>query len=372
MEDLAKSSRTTDSALLPSLPAGRSLAAPILSPLPGLASSRSPPPTSLPWITQPFSGVLPLQAPSSDLPCKLSILTGYREEFIDTLHYRFGFLCEDYGDAMVISDEVEDGDVHTEDIAKTLRQAMRTFIAHHDELTVRYHRCFLTFCERLSREGGPNPPSWDLDDSNPRHLCRPSTSNDHTFSIDTLLSKNASVLYHVKPPMQQEFSVELYHLLVPTASTAVECYRRSFPNITFAAQHLVDCGKSFRIFMNPKRPKKYPRPTPPILPHPENSRPFMHYDFVAYERVRERFFQHPHARAALLEGGIIWRLAMEHLDSQDALRGPSDSANDFGDSISLPNGTELVDDSLTDDERDLICGTYIIYTGLLLGSSNAA
>ena len=98
----------------------------------------------------------------------------------------------------------------------------------------------------------------------------------------------------------------------------------------------------------------------------------MHYDFVAYERVRERFFQHPHARAALLEGGIIWRLAMEHLDSQDALRGPSDSANDFGDSISLPNGTELVDDSLTDDERDLICGTYIIYTGLLLGSSNAA
>jgi hypothetical protein len=75
----------------------------------------------------------------------------------------------------------------------------------------------------------------------------------------------------------------------------------------------------------------------------------------------DKFFQSPHSRAALLEGGILWRLAMLYLDPQDALNGPSDSANDFGEVFTLPDGTQLVN-----DERDLICGTCIVYTGAFI------
>jgi hypothetical protein len=57
---------------------------------------------------------------------------------------------------------------------------------------------------------------------------------------------------------------------------------------------------------------------------------------------------------------------MSVLGPQDALVGPSDLANDFGKVFSLPDGTMLVDDCLLDEERDLICGTYIVYTGTFL------
>jgi hypothetical protein len=165
------------------------------------------------------------------------------------------------------------------------------------------------------------------------------------------------------PPLHQEFCKQYYHLAVPTASTAVECYRRGFTSITHATQHLVDRGKAFRTLMLPTRGKKYGPSRGLVLPRRVKEYVFNRSDFSAYEAERDRFFQLPHARAALLDGGIVWRLAMEVLDAEDALKGPSDSANDFGDIFSLPDGTRLVDDCLNDDERDLICGTYVAYTG---------
>jgi hypothetical protein len=57
------------------------------------------------------------------------------------------------------------------------------------------------------------------------------------------------------------------------------------------------------------------------------------------------------------------------LEAQDALNGPSDSTHDFGEVFTLSDGTKLVDDCLTSDERDLICGTNIVYTGaFIIGS----
>jgi hypothetical protein len=172
--------------------------------------------------------------------------------------------------------------------------------------------------------------------------------------------------YHIMPPSQQEFSQEFYHLVVPAASMALECYCRDFISIIYAAQHLVDCGKAFRTLMAPTRPPKYRRRKPCFLPHCEKMFKFELSDYIAYEVERDRFFQYPHARAALLEGGITWRLAMLSLGAQDTLNGPSDSAHDFGEVFTLSDGTKLVDDCLTDNECDLISGTYIIYTGVFV------
>jgi hypothetical protein len=60
---------------------------------------------------------------------------------------------------------------------------------------------------------------------------------------------------------------------------------------------------------------------------------------------------------------------MHCLYTQDALRGPSDCAHNFGDIFRLSDGTELMDDSLTNDECDLICSTYNVYTGVQLYAS---
>jgi hypothetical protein len=238
---------------------------------------------------------------------------------------------------------------------------MLSFV-HRDGLPVAHHRRFMMFRSMLAN-GRTDPRLWDLDSSGPRCLHPPPTSSNEVFSINCLRDRRGNILYHVMPPLHQTFSSRYYHLAVPAASTAVECYRRDFTTITIAAQRLVDRGKLFKTLMSPTRPKRRRRPKPFVLPHREAAYIFKHSDFVAYEARQDRYFLYPHARAALLEGGILWRLAMECLDAQDALNGPSDSAHDFGEFFSLPDGTKVIDDCLTENERDLISGVYIVYTG---------
>ena len=46
-------------------------------------------------------------------------------------------------------------------------------------------------------------------------------------------------------------------------------------------------------------------------------------DYEAYHRQCHAILAQPRAHAALLQGGIIWRLALEFISFDDALRGPS-------------------------------------------------
>jgi hypothetical protein len=91
-------------------------------------------------------------------------------------------------------------------------------------------------------------------------------------------------------------------------------------------------------------------------------------DYMEYEEQLKAFLHgRPHARAALLKGGLIWRLAKEVLgNSMDeySLAGPSQSVVEFGDSFPVEaGGQELADDTLSEQELDFICGLYKVYTG---------
>jgi hypothetical protein len=323
--------------------------------------SRPPSPSGYePSDPMPDVTTLSYTAPSSTLPCHIPIVQSYREAFIDTLCFRYGFLCDDNS----AGDEVEDGEIE-ESVDDMLYHSKCIFTAHHDELAPRYHHQFLAFATMLAA-GRSNPQLWDLDPSSPRCLLPLPTSNENVFSIQCLRDMEGKIWgYRLMPPLQQEFAEQYFHLVVPQAAVAIECYRRSFISIPFTAQRLLDCGKSFRTLMSPTRNPIHTRPLF-VLPHREQNFTFNHSHYVAYEQELGKFFQYPHTRAALLEGGILWRLAMQYLDPRDALDGPSDSACDFGGVVYLPDGTKLVDDCLVNNERDLICGTYIVYTGAFI------
>jgi len=61
----------------------------------------------------------------------------------------------------------------------------------------------------------------------------------------------------------------------------------------------------------------------------------------------------------------LWKhyLAIEVLELNDALQGPSENFHSYGHVINS-NGRQLWDDDLTQDECDLISGVYKIYTGV--------
>ncbi|KAJ7848863.1 hypothetical protein B0H14DRAFT_3452903 [Mycena olivaceomarginata] len=78
----------------------------------------------------------------------------------------------------------------------------------------------------------------------------------------------------------------------------------------------------------------------------------------------EQFLQSPRGRAAKLYGGIVGRLACTVVSDEEVCRGPTDDVTIDGtclwDGVSA---SAYWDDSLTEQEIDLICGVYHISTG---------
>ena len=67
----------------------------------------------------------------------------------------------------------------------------------------------------------------------------------------------------------------------------------------------------------------------------------------------------PRGRAALKEGGIVWRLAMEDLQQDAIFNGPTEMRSQ----VFITDGLECYDDVLTDQELEIICGVYYVGTG---------
>ena len=104
-----------------------------------------------------------------------------------------------------------------------------------------------------------------------------------------------------------------------------------------------------------------------------DKRPPTHYDYEDYEQRLRDFFRDNHrARVAIMSGGILWRLVVEAIGFTAALdyvlEGPSQDRFQFVYETKDASGnglgpiTEWWDDTLTEEEEDLICGVYRVYS----------
>jgi hypothetical protein len=329
---------------------------PVMQPLFPSINTDHPPTDQM--LNNNIEWIEPYTAPESNFQYHVPLIDDFSEEFIDTLCCRYGFLCEDTTMAGMGGAQ---GAVNQRDLSLS----MGVFVARGCDIPSNYHHRFIAFTTML-RSGVSHPQLWDLDPLSARRLPDPPHSDSDAFSIRRLHDQRGNVLYEIETPLARSFIEEHYRLAVSTASTALDCYRRDYQYMLTAATRLVYTGKSFWTLKPRTRRRQYPRPGPFIPPYRRMDYKFTYLDYYSYTIEREKFFRYPHARAALLRGGIVWRLALDELDYENAIGGPSDTADDFGIVVTLPDGTELVDDALTDREQDLICGVYAVYTGMLL------
>jgi hypothetical protein len=85
-------------------------------------------------------------------------------------------------------------------------------------------------------------------------------------------------------------------------------------------------------------------------------------DFNAYVYRRDSLLRTPRGRAALLKGGIVWRLAVEVIGVDECLEGPSVETLVHRRGHVFPTDNpaiDLCDDDLSASELDIICGIYI-------------
>ncbi|KJA13948.1 hypothetical protein HYPSUDRAFT_110829, partial [Hypholoma sublateritium FD-334 SS-4] len=83
-------------------------------------------------------------------------------------------------------------------------------------------------------------------------------------------------------------------------------------------------------------------------------------DYAAYMEQCEVLLGQPRSRAALLRGGYLWRASVTTVSFDNVLNGPSGRASNQDEMIvvTLPNGTQLVDDALLESETLLLLGMY--------------
>jgi hypothetical protein len=222
----------------------------------------------------------------------------------------------------------------------------------------------------------PPPWLWDLDNSNPLPLSI-------RYGAPLLVRPEeweGKLLYFLQFNDSPNPETE-YRLAVPSALTALECLRLSYPSLHSRmdiVKYLFRTGQRFTTLLpfNPSHPKRYIMSCAGLGWRNAGYQPTP-FDYRHYENERDDFFLYRHRRAAASEGGIVWRLFMESLGVDlsaiftsdagiipaidDVLFGPSISH--YGDQQYFKSGSEtLWDDHLTDAEMDLISGVYKVWT----------
>jgi hypothetical protein len=262
---------------------------------------------------------------------------------------------------------------------KKIRDLRRAYLAERENLPIAYYKPLMDFTDILisNRQkelhkipGSPVPLSgfWDLGPHSPRRLPLPTPSTEQSLSAFIKVrplrcSKTRRVVYFLK---MVESSDVRFHVVVNHAATAIECYRRGWRTSLEVLRHLTEVGKPFGTFVPRLQEFTGPAITRAcrVLGWRRNGYVFRPEDFAEYEDLRLTFLEtQPHARAGGQEGGIVWRLTVDDIGLAAVLRGPSPSAHATGNIFTAPNGAEFVNDRLTEEEMDMLCGKYQVYTG---------
>jgi hypothetical protein len=224
-------------------------------------------------------------------------------------------------------------------------------------------RPIVDFIRRL-QGGGPQDCEWDILPGNRQPLNRETIAksfrklNGGLFVVDgSLLSDGNSTDWKIAVTTSVNALYTLRYILQLS----------KYPSSGALARHLAEEGITFytilRLDSLPSSVDLNAFKT--RIPRRGTNYSFTPADFASYIAERKQLLATPRARAAILQGGIVGRLAKEHLEVDSVMFGPSSSvtAHRLGCSVE-DAGITYWDDGLSDDELAVICGLYCCYTGM--------
>ncbi|KAJ7437629.1 hypothetical protein B0H11DRAFT_1935835 [Mycena galericulata] len=162
-------------------------------------------------------------------------------------------------------------------------------------------------------------------------------------------------------------------ILLRSAATTLQIVRMGWgydSNLQEIVHELLGRGVEFRLCTQAPAGSE---PCVPIFPRQSGLgfRPAGYHptslDYRIYCRQRDNFLASPRGRAARFAGGIIGRLARDVVFDDRACLGPTERClrNRRAFVGTVKSSTAYWDDALTPQEIDLICGAYILPTGMI-------
>lgn len=224
------------------------------------------------------------------------------------------------------------------------------------------------FLELLKAKRTPKNTSWDIASGNRMSIC------------SSVLFRRMRVIEHTGNKGQEKWHVFDFKeaatvpwmVALPNAIDALYVCRlenKGGSQITDfeVARELLYHGIQFSTLL-PVKPLPCFDAPPITVPIRLPGYKFTEDDYYAYEQQRAALLSDPRiARAALLRGGIVWRLAVATLSFDDVLEGPTTAATLQRRGIVIrtgDNSDDLCDDGLSQLELDVICGLHHCLSGI--------
>lgn len=311
----------------------------------------TPPPVTTDWVRDSFVRDIAI---SDNLDVDLHILSP-----LELLESRFGFTFQ-------IGFRRQEGDLNdraTESMLLNLGDP--NFKINPGDMQAVH-----SFCQALLNYRGlhnfEHPTLWDLSLSassvNPRRRWTLGNTVIDTLKIDIRRDTNDTIYYFLSLPENPQN----WFLSVTSAVTVLQCLRfiRDHPELRSTVELteiLYLQGSHFKTLISvPSGSSSASRRDLAIRQRPCGWIPSA-IDYLAYIADAEQLLRSPRGRAALLQGGIIWRLAVYILgvEGTDWYVGPE--GTNFEGNICL-DGQWYYDDELTEDELEIICGIYRVGT----------
>lgn len=225
----------------------------------------------------------------------------------------------------------------------------------------------LHFAEALSSGRRPHADVWDLDDQNRRWVTE---SNCNPFAM--VAWKMDDKFIGLKHSVEGENC--RWQLSLPGIESWLHsCRLRSYKPMHIAQyflqrgipfQTLVEVSNAPRQRPSSSNLRLIPRPRDDFFKEHEKDKSvtyrFTLQDYRQYEHRRAQLLSEPFGRAALMMGGIVWRLARDVIGDGDVLSGPSTTLTRdvFGSYMTLSDGSIWADNGLSHVELEIITGRY--------------
>lgn len=321
-----------------------------------------------------------------------STLARVEEEDAETLfYYRFGLVCS--GD---ISSTMAGQYVWCEERHPAEWHRATVALMHHSAIPVsrRIQNMAVTVVKGL--RGYSKEPEqalvsdnkalqfWDLNQHCVDHISR----TVHSFDVQKIMAEGRTYWRIIR--RQGDWDLD-WELLICDAASVLEAQRRGMgPAVIDLVTSLVDRGMRFHTVVTPgfHHPSRWvltrekhtaqqvlsghllgiglegPRERRAVrLPLQEGQTTFSLDDYRLYECLRDELLQKPHARAAVMRGGIVWRLSCAVVPVGAVLNGPSHEVYAYSHPLKSQFNLLLWDDELATDEEELICGNYTLAGG---------
>lgn len=200
---------------------------------------------------------------------------------------------------------------------------------------------------RTFNKSGKRPRTSDTSDERPEKRSRSSTT---VFFVQ----RNS-----------QEARVPAWTIVLTDPVSALECMRCRATDYKSLLKHLLQRGISLRTVQKDKQALHWSSRQPAsALPIRLQINSLSNVDYIQYvQRVRSLVIGNKRvSRAALMSGGILWRLVVEVATFDHVLDGPSHeqlaAVLNVREAGSFTRNETYYDDTLTQYEEDIICGVF--------------